>query len=145
MINDFIKNVCDTLKIPVPNVSYDTSCFLTKTTMAQYNSSENTIFLKKSDKINPDLLFSIAHELRHVWQYQTNEEFFFKSYKSSNLCSSVESFNLQIAEIDANAFAGLVMIEVFHLKPLYQGLSENIKDKIQARMDYIYDTEFTEG
>lgn len=135
--NDFIEDICDLLNIPIPTVSYDTSHFPTETMMAQCDLSGNTIYLKKYDKPNPDYLFSIAHELRHIWQFQDNKKIYFESYKPIELCTGTESYNLQAAEIDANAFAGFIMIEWFHLKPLYQGLSDSVTVKINKRIDEI--------
>lgn len=134
MIYNFVQDVCEILEIPVPEISFDTSCFLTKTTLAQINISNNTIYMKKIDKPNPDQFFAIAHELRHMWQAQNNKELYFSSYKTSNLCHSIEEYNLQLAEIDANAFAGVIMTEFFRLKPTFDNLSESVKDKIYERM-----------
>lgn len=122
MIYDFfINDICDILDISAPSVSYDTSNFPTDTMMAQCSSDGSTIYLKKYDKPNPEQLFSIAHELRHIWQIHNNEQLYFSSYKPIDLCSSVEEYNLQIAELDANAFASIVMVDFFHLH-------RNIKD-----------------
>lgn len=137
MINKFIINVCNILNIPVPSVSFDTSNFQTDTMMAQINVSGDTIYLKKYDKPNPDQFFSIAHELRHIWQIQNDEELYFSTYKPIDSLSSIEEYNLQIAELDANAFAGLVMIDFFHLKPLFEGVPDSVKAKIFERMEYL--------
>lgn len=117
MIKEFITDVCELLEIEVPTISYDTTRFATETTMAQCKPSANTIYINKTDKPNPDYIFSIAHELRHIYQYQTDEEFYLSDYKPSNKCLSVEEYNLQIAEIDANAFASIVMTDFFSMKP----------------------------
>ena len=90
MIKEFITDVCELLEIKVPKISYDTIHFATKTTLAQCEPETNTIYLNKVDKLNPDYVFSIAHELRHIYQYQTDEEFYLSGYKPSNKCSSVE-------------------------------------------------------
>lgn len=137
MIYDFINDICDILNIPVPFVSFDTSNFPTDTMMAQVNPSGDTIYLKKYDKPNPDQFFSIAHELRHIWQIRNDKKLYFSTYKPIDLCASVEEYNLQIAELDANAFAGLVMMDFFHLKPLFEGISDFVKAKIFERMEYL--------
>lgn len=137
MIYDFINNICNILNISVPTVSFDTSNFPTDTMMAQVNPSGDTIYLKKYEKPNPDLLFAIAHELRHIWQIQKDKKFYFSTYKPINLLSSVEEYNLQIAEIDANAFAGCVMVDAFGLSPLFNGVPDNVKAKITDRMKEI--------
>lgn len=76
MIYDFINDICNILNIPTPSVSFDTSNFSTDTMMAQCSPDGSTIYIKKYDKPNPDQLFSIAHELRHVWQIQNDEQFY---------------------------------------------------------------------
>lgn len=137
MIEEFITDICELLHIPIPSILYDTSHFPTETTMAQCESTSNTIYLNKLDKPNPDYLFAIAHELRHIWQIQNDEQVYFPTYKPIDLCSSVEEYNLQIAELDANAFAGLIMINFFHLKPLFEDVPNSVKSKIFERMEYL--------
>lgn len=134
MIYNFVQDVCDILDIPSPEISFDTSCFLTKTTLAQVNTSKNIIHLKNCDKPNPDLFFSIAHELRHLWQSKTDKGKYFSSYKTADRCASIEEYNLQLAELDANAFAGVIMVDFFRLKPSFDTLSESVKNKIYERM-----------
>lgn len=66
MVEEFIKDVCEILCIPVPSVSFDISRFLTDTMMAQCSPDGAVIYLKKREKPDPDYLFAVAHELRHV-------------------------------------------------------------------------------
>lgn len=140
MINEFINDVCDILGIDTPKVSFDTSNFPTKTMLAQCSPDGDAIYLKTYEKPNPDQLFAIAHELRHVWQLQNNKERYFADYKPVDLCASVEEYNLQIAEIDANAFAGLVMVDFFGIKPLFEGMPDSVKLKIFERIEYLKST-----
>lgn len=137
MIKEFITDICELLNIKEPYVSYDVADFATDTTMAQCDVANNTIYLYKLDKPNPDYLFSIAHELRHIWQYQTDEQFYLSEYKPSNKCSSVEEYNLQIAEIDANAFASIIMTDFFSMKPQWNGLSNKVIDAIDSRVNLL--------
>lgn len=137
MIEEFITDVCELLKIKVPKISYDTSRFPTKTTLAQCEPTANIIYLTKIDKLNPDYVFSIAHELRHIYQYQTDEEFYLSGYKPSNKCLSIEEYNLQIAEVDANAFASIIMVEYFSMKPQWNGLSDKVINAIDNRINII--------
>ena len=137
MIEEFITDICKLLEIPVPSISYDTSHFPTETTMAQCELTTNTIYLNKLDKPNPDYLFAIAHELRHISQYQNNEQFYLSNYKTSDNCSSVEEYNLQIAEVDANAFASIIMVEYFHMQPQWNGLSDKVISAINDRISII--------
>lgn len=137
MINEFIADICDMLNIAAPAVSFDTSGFTTPTMLAQCSPSGDKIFLKKYDKPNPDQLFAIAHELRHVWQIENDEMLYLSKYKPVELCGSIEEYNLQAAELDANAFAGLVMINFFGLTPLFNGVPDSVKSKIRERMEDI--------
>ena len=143
MIYDFISNICDILDIAIPSVSFDTSNFSTDTMMAQVDLSGKQIYLKRHGKPNPDLLFSIAHELRHIWQMQHDRALYFSSYRPVQELASIDEYNLQLAELDANAFAGLVMIDFFQLEPLYEGLSDFAKTKVYERMRYLESTEFS--
>lgn len=131
MIKEYIKDICEELNIPVPEVSFDTSVFLTKTMLAYCDG--HTIYIKKTDRPNPDQLFAIAHELRHLWQIQEDEEYYLHDYKSADEIDN-ETYNLQIAEIDANAFASIVMIDWFGLQPLYQGMSDKVVSAIKNRI-----------
>lgn len=137
MIKEFITDICELLKIDVPHVSYDTSHFPTKTTWAQCDPITNTIYLSKVDKLNPDYLFSIAHELRHIYQFQTDKQFYLSDYKPSDECSSVDEYNLQMAEVDANAFASIVMADFFSVKPQWNGLSNSVVCEINKRINII--------
>ena len=137
MIEEFITDICELLDITVPSISYDISHFPTKTTMAQCELTNNIIYLNKLDKLNPDYLFAIAHELRHIFQYQNDEKFYLSNYKSSDNCSSIEEYNLQIAEVDANAFASIIMVEYFKLQPQWNGLSDKVIHAINDRINII--------
>lgn len=135
-MEEFVLEICDILDIRPPKISYDTSRFQSDTMMAQVDSSGHTIYINKCEKVNPDQLFAIAHELRHIWQMKDRERYL-SDYKSVDQCSSVEEYNLQIAELDANAFAGLTMIEFFHLKPQFSEIPESVRSKIYEQMNRI--------
>lgn len=133
MITEYITDICKELNIAVPQVSFDTSNFKTDTMLALCDG--NTIYLKY-DKPIPDQLFSIAHELRHLWQIQTDNHYYFDNYKPVTDLD-IEAYNLQPAEIDANAFASIVMVDYFHLRPLYQNMSDKVISAIQDRIAHI--------
>lgn len=141
-IFDFVDELCELLNINVPSICFDTRMFPSKTTMALTDPTGTVIYIRKNITDKFDLFFAIAHEVRHVWQMRTDKDSYSKDYKPSDLCASVEDYNLQIAELDANAFATIVMIDVFGLTPLFYGLSENVKAKIMERAEYIAHNEF---
>lgn len=136
MIEEYIYEICTFLNIDVPYVSNDTSHFETDTMMAQCNPHMYALFVPEQEEVTPDLLFSIAHELRHLYQYKTDEEKYFADYKTAEQCT-VEEYNLQIAEVDANAFAAIIMIDIFRLEPQWNGLSKKAVSTIKKRMNDI--------
>ena len=134
-IREFISDVCKILKIKPPTVKYGAD-FLTDTTLASYDLQSNTITIKHVSEQSPELYFSIAHELRHAWQKQEDPEWFFSNYKDRTELDN-DSYNRQFAEIDANAFAQIVMIDSFHIKPQWNNLPYEIILEIERRADQI--------
>lgn len=128
-IRRYIKHLSKILNInqPKPKIVDNLD---TETKMAAVDPQKGVVYIKKG-LMSYDKLFAIAHELRHLWQYQ-NEPNMFAEYANSESLS-VEDYNLQIAELDANAFGKIVMLEMFGVKPLFDGLSENVKEKIDER------------
>ena len=138
-VEKYIKDLCTILKIEQPTISFDASKFPTSTTMAMCSSDGLTIYLRQSDKLTPDLFFATAHELRHIWQIRTDYEFYLEDYKASDSLS-IEEYNLQISEIDANAFAGIVLTDFFKLQPLYKGMSASVISAIKAQENEIIES-----
>lgn len=82
-----------------------------------------------------DIYFAVAHEMRHLWQFEKHHEMF-DEYQSNSVLS-IHEYNLQPAELDANAFAFLIMRRWFGLEPLFNGLNDGTKQKIRARAKVI--------
>lgn len=137
MMNEYIRDICELLNIKIPSISFDTSHFSSSTMMAQ--CTHDTIYIREIDKPNPDYLFAIAHELRHMWQIQNDEAYFLSDYKTVDEIG-LEKYNNQIAEVDAHAFASIVMVDFFHLQPQFYGLSAHTIDLIKKRIDEIIST-----
>ena len=133
MIKKYITDVCKILDIKPPIVSYDTSHFQSDTMLAQCSSAGTTIFIKNTNSFNPDCAFSIAHELRHIWQVRTDCEKFLFDYQTADKIDT-ETYNNQFAEIDANAFAAIIMTNFFSLTPQWNGLSDTVILKINSRI-----------
>lgn len=134
MFKEYIEMICDDLQIDIPKVSYDSSKFLTDTMLALCDGG--TIYIKPIDKPNPDYMFAIAHELRHLWQLKTDKDFYFEDYKEAGTVT-VEDYNKQAAEVDANAYGMVVMADVFGLQPLFNGMSNEIVELIKSRAEEI--------
>lgn len=131
-MDKFIRIICEDLNIPIPRISNDTSVFCTDTQLAACSSDGNTIYLPKTDTLTPELMLAIAHELRHVYQIKYFPDKYFKTY-SPNHSISTEEYNLQEAEIDANAYASVIISCLIGIKPLFQNMSKNVRDAISKR------------
>ena len=110
MINDYkfyINKICSVLKIKPPHISFDNSKFKSNTMLAMCETENNTIYLKETDILTPDHIFAIAHELRHLWQFQNNKELFLSNYESIDKIG-LEKYNSQLDKVDAHAFAAIL-------------------------------------
>lgn len=65
-LSKFIQSVSDILDIPCPKLSNDTSRFRSPTQLGATNG--DTLYLKESYTVSLDLFFTVAHDLRHIWQ-----------------------------------------------------------------------------
>ena len=137
--NDFILIICKLLEITPPTISNDdTHQFSSKTRMAEIDLESNILYIKEF-KRDFDTLFSIAHELRHLWQYNTDPEFYFADYKPSDELG-IEEYNQQPAEVDAHAFAALVMEYMFGVYAMWESFSDKTCEMIFDCMEEIEDT-----
>ena len=122
--------LCSDLNINTPSIKYVST--LPNTQLARLNLFKNVIEIKKGIS-SPDLYFAVAHELRHIWQYKTGA----LNIDTYNYDSSLKGYNLQPEEVDANAYATIVMNELFGLEPKFEGLSEEAKKAIHSRINEI--------
>ncbi len=92
MVNysEFIKTVCDDLKIDKPIVK-EVLFLHTPTQLAEYVPADNVLKYRVS-KMPLDIMFTIAHELRHKWQAENCPEIFQDYVNSTEI--NVEQYNL---------------------------------------------------
>lgn len=140
MLYSYIHTICMLLKIQEPVISYDTSVFPSKEVKAMYIHNQNTIYLSSFEHPSFEILFSIAHELRHAWQFQNQPALYFETYQTFQDCKSLDEYNIQPAELDANAFGEFILDSFFHISPQYFSLSENTRKKIHERAKEISTT-----
>lgn len=110
--------------------------------MAVVGDGQPVVYVDPSISLNPETVLYIGHELRHVYQYYVlglKQEFI--AYMTSDRCNT-EEYNLQPLEIDANAFGSICMVEFAHSRPLWNGLSEKVKQRIYAQEEQIIHNEF---
>lgn len=137
-ISHVIIDVCYQLDIDTPRFTMADT--LNDTQLANYNYKTDTLTIKKNYSVLYDAYFAIAHELRHKYQVVYNT-YSFKDYKSTNTLS-IHDYNMQPQEIDANAFAYLYMVSTFKVKPLFNGLDEDVKQAIIKKAKYILKSEY---
>ena len=129
----FANAVCEVLNLTNIDIEIEDGLKAgSSTTMAIYDNEKKVIKIKNSVQ-TLDLLFAIAHELRHAWQIKENEAYWMNGYKSVKELG-VEDYNLQPAEIDANAFGAIIMMDIFGVKPLWHGLTKNVIQEIDLRI-----------
>lgn len=133
-IETFVRGTSTLLRIPQPKISYDTSHLATDTMLGVVEPVSNTLFLK-SRKADFAAYYVIAHELRHSWQWRSHKDFYFRSYKTRDECATLDEYNLQAAEIDANAFSKVILSFYFGLTPTFETLSDAARTKISKRAD----------
>lgn len=110
--------------------------FATPTTLAVAHCSDSKhdiIYIDPSVNFTPPLFFIIGHEIKHIHQYHLMErdKILPDSYQlPSHL--TVEDYNSQLAEIDANAF-GLIVAEIFTHCTIQLPLSKELLKSIDIR------------
>ena len=138
-LQDLVALISLVLDIKPPKI-IDASRFrqkiegVSETTLAVLSPDGEEMYLFKTHDIW-DSYFAVAHELRHAWQLKFAPKMFNEYLQPGKL--DKEAYVLQPAELDANAFATFVMIDLFSRKPLFYGLSEEIKNKIYQKADEI--------
>ena len=127
-VEDFVKDISRKLKIDPPKIVF-VNQLRTKTQLAEaiIENGKSTLKVKRANN-DLDVAFAIIHECRHIFQAKYNT--FSLGSHVSNVDASVENYNMQPEEIDANAFATKIMSEMFGVKPLFDGLDEDIKSAI---------------
>ena len=133
LCKQFAKDICDILHIDAPKIEFvPADRMRTNTQIAAL--TPGTILIRNDVDISPDLFLALAHELRHAYQIANGANL--EEYQTSDKIT-VEEYNLQPLEIDANAFALLAMSSMFGIMPEFQNLSESVREAIKTRADQI--------
>jgi len=84
-----------------------------------------------------DTVFAVSHEFRHIYQRKFAPDML-ADYKPRDQFDDAATYNLQPAEIDANAWGCIVCDSLLHLRPLLEdALGAVVWEAIQRRMDEI--------
>lgn len=136
-----LQEICWTLEIKVPGLY-----FLSKEEMieivgekieALFSPKINGIYMVKKDNYGSMDLFNLMHEARHCWQFaQDGEDFLFKSYDSED----EHAYLTHPCEIDANAFATMVMQALIEKFPLKEYEYEDAQDMYEKKYKELCET-----
>lgn len=134
----FVKLICEDLSIVPPIVKYDNKKFNSNTQLATLVVEKNgrkILYLRKKYNDVVTMMVCIAHELRHKYQID-NSLFDTSAYQTSTVLSN-RDYNLQDVEIDANAYAYVIMYDNFGIDVKFNGLDRDIVQRIKKRAEKI--------
>ena len=107
----FAREICDILEISVPDIKFVSADRMhTGTQIAAL--TPNAVLIRDDIAVSPELFFALAHELRHAHQIAHGKSL--EEYRTSDRIS-IEQYNLQPLEVDANAFGALIMSDFLAL------------------------------
>ena len=133
MIDKNIETACIALNIDKPTVVRKKKLH-TDTQLAEFRPDENVICIKDiADDMN--LVFAVVHELRHAWQFKNTPDMF-KNYQNSAVLS-VKAYNLQPAEVDANAYTVIYFGCLYGIRPTFNALGVEVCEAIEKRANEI--------
>lgn len=138
-IEEFVDICCGNLNLNErPKIQVDPSKLHSPTMQAAY-TSEGILYLREIPDGKPDLMLfiSIAHELRHAWQIQTDPEYWCEPHKDISECASIAEYCAQREEVDANAFAMFVCVALWKLEPQFESLDDKTFSAIYERSKQI--------
>ena len=129
LVQDYVDKVCALLEIVPPKITYCREIPVSKSALAALSADGTELLLRSLYLDARDLFTAVAHELRHA--YQIKQKTFSLDYNRIEL--ALEEYNMQPAEIDANAFSVVVMHNFFGVTPTFEALPLYIRDKIKAQ------------
>ncbi len=125
----FAREVSAILKIAAPAIRFvPVKQLRTSTQIAAL--TPDGILIRNDIGVTPELFFAIAHELRHAYQLENDRSL--HDYRTSDQLD-IDEYNAQPLEVDANAFAAVVMAEFFGTSPQFLNMPESIRQLIYVR------------
>ena len=88
-----------------------------------------------------DQLFAASSELRREWQRRRDAAMYYGSYKTREELP-LREFSLQPAEVDANAFAAVMVSAFFGVEPVFDEYPGVTRSRIESRIAEIRRDEF---
>ena len=129
-MNDYIRTITDILGIKIniiiENGKSDTQ--YTEKTVAYYKLQNGyTLYIRKKEAYSIFDMYIIARELRIMWQFNKNFEYYFYGYRLNGMTE--EQYESHISNIDADVFAYLIIKEKYkkEIKRNYKYISSELK------------------
>lgn len=138
-ILDTAEKCAENLNIKCPKISFGldgrTSGNIAATILDSNKKVKEIMIINDYNNIL-DALLAVCHEMRHIYQ-SVYDEHILDGYIELGSGISFEAYNLQAAEVDANAYASLFIQANFGIKPLFQNFQEPVRKKIEKRIDFL--------
>ena len=129
-MNDYIRAITDILGIKIniiiENDKSDTQ--YTEKTVAYYKLQNGyTLYIREKETYSIFDMYIIARELRIMWQFNKNFEYYFYGYRLNGMTE--EQYESHISNIDADVFAYLIIKEKYkkEIKRNYKYISSELK------------------
>lgn len=139
IIEKAVEFNCKMLSVKKPEVNYlNSTNFLSPTTQAAISEDFSSLGINTDIDFSVlDIWFVISHEIRHLWQ--SKNKLYLSDYNSVNKLET-KKYNEQNAEIDAHAWAIVVVTNLFGMRPTLEvNLGKEIWQKISDRAEKISD------
>lgn len=140
MINNYVKMICGMLQLPMPQVFYSDNA-LQPGQHARLTPDGKQLYLRKQKAASLDQLFAASSELRREWQRRNDNARYYGEYKSREELP-LREFSMQPAEVDANAFAAVVVSAFFGVEPVFDEYPGVTRSRIDSRIAEIRREEF---
>ena len=131
-MNDYIRTITDILGIKIniiiENDKSDTK--YTEKTVAYYKLQNGyTLYIREKENYSIFDMYIIARELRIMWQFNKNFEYYFYGYRLNGMTE--EQYESHISNIDADVFAYLIIKDKYkkEIKRNYKYNSSELKFK----------------
>ena len=119
----FAREICTILQIEMPAIRFVSIDRLRTDTQIAALTPDG-VLIRNDIGVTPELFFAIAHELendRSLHDYHTSDQL------------DIDEYNAQPLEVDANAFAAVIMAEFFGISRQFLNMPESVRQLVGKR------------
>lgn len=133
-MNDYIRTITDILgvkiNIIIENNKSDTQ--YTEKTVAYYKLQNGyNLYIREKEEYSIFDMYIIARELRIMWQFNKNFEYYFYGYRLNGMTE--EQYESHISNIDADVFAYLIIKDKYK-KEIIRNYKYNSSKKMFGKL-----------